>query len=104
MEYPAGIATAITVAKVALGALVLLPPLDMGFVGLAGVSLVMNIVQVIWLYIVLRAEGALPEPSEARSCAARTAAAGGAPSATLGAEPRPRPGRCSATCSASPAR
>ena len=30
MEYPAGISTAIAVAKVALGALVLLPPLDMG--------------------------------------------------------------------------
>lgn len=54
MEYPAGTATAIAVAKVALGALVLLPPLDLGFVGLAGVSLVMNIVQVIWLWILLR--------------------------------------------------
>ncbi|MGC8780427.1 MAG: oligosaccharide flippase family protein [Anaerolineae bacterium] len=54
MEHPAGIATAIAVAKVALGALVLLPPFELGFVGLAGVSLVMNIVQVIWLYVVLR--------------------------------------------------
>jgi len=54
MEHPAGIATAIAVAKVALGALVLLPPFEMGFVGLAGVSLVMNVVQVVWLYVVLR--------------------------------------------------
>ena len=38
MEYPAGTATAIAVGKVALGALVLLPPLNLGFVGLAGVS------------------------------------------------------------------
>jgi O-antigen/teichoic acid export membrane protein len=54
MEYPAGIATAIATAKVALGALVLLPPLDWGFVGLAMVSLVMNVVQTIWLWLVLR--------------------------------------------------
>jgi O-antigen/teichoic acid export membrane protein len=54
MEYPAGIATAIATAKVALGALVLLPPFDAGFVGLAAVSLVMNIAQSIWLWIVLR--------------------------------------------------
>ena len=54
MEYPAAIATATAVAKVALGALVLLPPFDMGFVGLAGVSLVMNIVQAIWLYVIMR--------------------------------------------------
>ena len=62
MEYPAGISTAIAVAKVALGALVLLPPLEWGFVGLAGVSLVMNIVQMIWLYIVLRQKILMPEP------------------------------------------
>ena len=62
MEYPAGISTAIAVAKVALGALVLLPPLEWGFVGLAGVSLVMNIVQMIWLYIVLRQKILVPEP------------------------------------------
>ncbi len=62
MEYPAGISTAIAVAKVALGALVLLPPLEWGFVGLAGVSLVMNVVQMIWLYIVLRQKILLPEP------------------------------------------
>ena len=54
MEYPAGIATATAVAKVALGALVLLPPFDLGFVGLAGVSLVMNVVQVFWLFAVMR--------------------------------------------------
>ncbi|MCX7670611.1 MAG: oligosaccharide flippase family protein, partial [Anaerolineae bacterium] len=54
MEHPASIATAIAIAKVALGALVLLPPLEFGFVGLAGVSLIMNIVQVVWLYAVLR--------------------------------------------------
>jgi O-antigen/teichoic acid export membrane protein len=54
MEHPASIATATAVAKVALGALVLLPPFELGFVGLAGVSLVMNLVQVVWLFSVLR--------------------------------------------------
>lgn len=54
MEHPASIATAIAIAKVALGALVLLPPFELGFVGLAGVSLIMNMVQVLWLYAVLR--------------------------------------------------
>lgn len=54
MEYPASTATAVALAKVALGALVILPPFDWGFVGLAGVSLVMNIVQMVWLYILLR--------------------------------------------------
>ncbi len=56
MEYPASIATATATAKVALGALVLLPPLDLGFVGLAGVSLVMNVVQVVWLWVALRSK------------------------------------------------
>jgi len=54
MEHPASIATATAVAKVALGALALLPPFELGFVGLAGVSLVMNVVQVVWLFVVLR--------------------------------------------------
>ena len=54
MEYPASTSTAVALAKVALGALVILPPLNWGFVGLAGVSLVMNIVQMIWLYVLLR--------------------------------------------------
>ncbi|GAB4515009.1 MAG: hypothetical protein Kow0047_26960 [Anaerolineae bacterium] len=54
MEYPAGVASAIAVTKVALGALVLLPPLEWGFVGLAGVSVVMNLVQMVWLYALLR--------------------------------------------------
>jgi O-antigen/teichoic acid export membrane protein len=54
MEYPAGVSTAIAAAKVALGALVILPPIDMGFVGLAWVSLVMNLVQTVWLYLLLR--------------------------------------------------
>ncbi len=52
MEYPAGIASAIAWAKVALGAVVLL--VGWGFVGLAGVSLVMNMVQVAWLYLLLK--------------------------------------------------
>ncbi|MGQ9766632.1 MAG: oligosaccharide flippase family protein [Anaerolineae bacterium] len=56
MEHPASIATAIATAKVALGALVLLPPFDLGFVGLAGVSLVMNIVQMAWLWVTLRSK------------------------------------------------
>ncbi len=53
MEYPAASATAVTVAKVALSGLVLLPPLNLGFVGLAGVAVLMNVVQVIWLWILL---------------------------------------------------
>lgn len=60
MEYPAGIATAIATAKVALGALVLLPPFSAGFVGLAAVSLVMNIAQSLWLWIVLRRQIPFP--------------------------------------------
>ena len=54
MEYPAGVSSAIATGKVALGALVLLPPFSLGFVGLAAVSLIMNIVQAVWLWIVLR--------------------------------------------------
>ncbi len=54
MEYPASTSTAVALAKVGLGALVILPPLNWGFVGLAGVSLVMNVVQMIWLYVLLR--------------------------------------------------
>ncbi len=67
MEFPAGISTAIAVAKVALGALVLLPPFEWGFVGLAVVSLVMNIVQMVWLYVVLRRKVLPPvrEPGDA---------------------------------------
>jgi O-antigen/teichoic acid export membrane protein len=60
MEYPAGIATAVATAKVALGALVLLPPFSAGFVGLAAVSLLMNIAQSIWLWIVLRRQIPFP--------------------------------------------
>ncbi len=52
MEYPAGLSSAAALLKVALGALVLL--LGWGFVGLAGVSLAINLVQVLWLYILLR--------------------------------------------------
>ena len=52
MEYPAGLASAMAIFKVTLGALVLLA--GYGFVGLAGVSLVSNIVQVIWLFLLLR--------------------------------------------------
>jgi O-antigen/teichoic acid export membrane protein len=62
MEYPAAVSTAIAAGKVALGALVILPPLDMGFVGLAWVSLVMNLVQTIWLYLVLRRKVLPREP------------------------------------------
>ena len=52
MEYPAGLTSAIALLKVTLGALVLL--LGWGFVGLAGVSLVVNILQVGWLYGLVR--------------------------------------------------
>ena len=53
MEYPASTATAVTVGKVALSGLVLLPPFNLGFVGLAGVAVLMNIAQVIWLWLLL---------------------------------------------------
>ena len=52
MEYPAGLANAVALLKVTLGALVLL--LGWGYVGLAAVSLVMNVLQVLWLYSLLR--------------------------------------------------
>ena len=58
MEYPAGLASAIATAKVALGALVLL--IGWGFVGLAGVSVVMNLVQTVWLYWLLREKAFRP--------------------------------------------
>jgi O-antigen/teichoic acid export membrane protein len=51
MEYPAGIASFIALAKVTLGALVLF--MGWGFVGLAGVALLMNGVQTIWLYVLM---------------------------------------------------
>lgn len=52
MEYPAGLTNAIALLKVTFGALVLL--LGWGYVGLAAVSLAMNIVQVAWLYLLVR--------------------------------------------------
>jgi len=52
MEYPAGLSSAVALLKVALGALVLL--LGWGFVGLAGVSLLMNLVQLLWLVLLVR--------------------------------------------------
>lgn len=52
MEYPAGLASFVALAKVALGALALL--VGWGFVGLAAVSLLMNGVQALWLWLLLR--------------------------------------------------
>ncbi len=52
MEYPAGLASFIALAKVALGAFVLLA--GWGFVGLAAVSLLMNAIQALWLFMLLR--------------------------------------------------
>lgn len=52
MEYPAGLASAVSLLKVTLGALVLL--LGWGFVGLAAVSLVINIAQLLWMISLLR--------------------------------------------------
>jgi O-antigen/teichoic acid export membrane protein len=64
-----------------LGALVLLPPFNFGFVGLAGVSVLMNVAQVIWLGATLRSKVLAGEPSH------------DAPSATAGASGAARPGR-----------
>lgn len=52
MEYPAGLTNGVALLKVALGAAVLL--FGWGYVGLAAVSLFVNILQVIWLYALLR--------------------------------------------------
>lgn len=52
MEYPAGLTNGVALLKVAFGAAVLL--LGWGYVGLAAVSLVVNILQVFWLYALLR--------------------------------------------------
>jgi O-antigen/teichoic acid export membrane protein len=52
MEYPAGLSSAVALLKVSLGALVLL--LGWSFVGLAAVALVVNILQVLWLYGLVR--------------------------------------------------
>ena len=49
MEYPAGLTNAVALLKVALGALVLL--LGWGYVGLAAVALVVNMIQMLWLYV-----------------------------------------------------
>ncbi len=59
MEYPAGLANAVALFKVTLGALVLL--LGWGYVGLAAVSLAMNILQTLWLYGLLRRTLFVPE-------------------------------------------
>lgn len=53
MEYPAGLSNAVALLKVTLGALALL--LGWGFVGLAAVSLTMNVLQMLWLYWLVRA-------------------------------------------------
>ncbi len=52
MEYPAGLTSAGNLIKIILGPLALL--LGAGFVGLAAISLLVNVVQVIWLYSLLR--------------------------------------------------
>jgi len=67
MEFPAGLTSAIALGKVALGALVLLPPLEWGFVGLAGVALLMNGMQAVWLYALLRQKLFTPRPEMDRN-------------------------------------
>ncbi|HAJ35171.1 MAG TPA: hypothetical protein DCL15_05715, partial [Chloroflexi bacterium] len=52
MEYPAGLTNAVALLKVALGAAALL--LGYGYVGLATVALLVNALQVLWLYALLR--------------------------------------------------
>jgi O-antigen/teichoic acid export membrane protein len=52
MEYPAGLTNAVALLKVALGAAALL--LGYGYVGLAAVALLVNVLQVLWLYVLLR--------------------------------------------------
>lgn len=52
MEYPAGLSSAMALMKVAFGALVLF--WGWGFVGLAGVSLAINLIQLLWLAFLTR--------------------------------------------------
>ena len=59
MEYPAGLSSATALFKVTVGAAVLL--MGWGFVGLAGVALVANILQVIILFSMLRSTLFKPE-------------------------------------------
>ena len=54
MEHPAALATMTTILRVLLGAIVLLPPLSWGFVGLAGVAIVTNVFTVTVLYSLVR--------------------------------------------------
>jgi len=60
MEYPAGLSVGVALGKVALGALVLL--WGWGFVGLAGVSVIMNVAQATWLLLLMRRHLFTPRP------------------------------------------
>lgn len=60
MEYPAGLSVGVALGKVALGALVLL--WGWGFVGLAGVSVVMNVAQATWLLLLMHRHLFTPRP------------------------------------------
>ncbi|RIK35943.1 MAG: hypothetical protein DCC55_28835, partial [Chloroflexi bacterium] len=59
MEYPAGVSTACNLIKIILGPLALL--LGYGFVGLATVSLLVNVIQVLWFARLLRVTLFRPE-------------------------------------------
>jgi O-antigen/teichoic acid export membrane protein len=52
MEYPAGLSSACNLIKIILGPLVLL--WGGGFIGLAAISLLVNLVQLVWFYRLLR--------------------------------------------------
>ncbi len=64
MEIPAVVASGTALAKVTLGTLVLLPPFEWGFVGLAAVSVVMNLVQAVWLYWLMRQKLPVEPPAQ----------------------------------------
>jgi O-antigen/teichoic acid export membrane protein len=59
MEYPAGLTSAANMIKVVLGPLALL--LGYGFVGLAAISLLVNLITLLWLYLLLRSTLFKPE-------------------------------------------
>jgi O-antigen/teichoic acid export membrane protein len=59
MEYPAGVSTACNLIKIILGPLALL--LGYGFVGLAAISLLVNLIQVVWFARLLRVTLFRPE-------------------------------------------
>ena len=99
MEYPAGIATAIAAAKVRWARWCCCRPSSSASWAWPAVSLVMNIVQMVWLWVVLHNKVLVAEERRAERPMGQKSRGRGL-SLSLGLRPR----RSSATCSANPAR